>query len=115
MTQERAKDTIEEHLGKFFLKPTVAVDISGFNSSVYYIIFDGGGSGEQVIRLPITGRETVLDAIGQVAGLPAMASKSRVWLARPEEKDCAGATLPIEWCGITQQARTGTNYQLYPG
>jgi polysaccharide export outer membrane protein len=115
MTQEQAKGAIEHHLSKFFLDPLITIDVAGFNSSVYYIIFDGGGSGEQVVRLPITGRETVLDAIGQVAGLPAMASKSRVWLARPEEKDCGGAVLPIDWCGITQQARTGTNYQLYPG
>ena len=80
MTQEKAKAAIEEHLSKFFLKPSVSVDVGGFNSSVYYIIFDGGGSGEQVIRLPYTGSETVLDAIGQVSGLPAVASKSWAWL-----------------------------------
>jgi len=115
MTQEMAKAAIEEHLSKFFLNPVITIDIAGFNSSVYYIIFDGGGSGEQVIRLPITGREYVLDAIGQVAGLPAMASKSRVWLARPEEKEAASAVLLVDWCAITQKGQTATNYQLYPG
>jgi polysaccharide biosynthesis/export protein len=115
MTQEMAKAAIEEHLSQFFLNPVITIDIAGFNSSVYYIIFDGGGSGEQVVRMPITGRENVLDAIGQVAGLPAVASKSRVWLARPEEKESPSSILPIDWCAITQKGETNTNYQLYPG
>jgi polysaccharide biosynthesis/export protein len=114
MTQERAKESIEEHLSKFFQKPTVSVDIGGFNSSVYYIIFDGGGVGEQVIRLPYTGSETVLDAIGQVYGLPAMASKSRVWLARPDDGP-HDEVMPIDWRGITQRGVSATNYQIFPG
>lgn len=115
MTQERAREMLEEHLSKYFLKPTVSVDIGGFNSSVYYIIFDGGGMGEQVIRLPYTGSETVLDAIGQVYGLPAMASKSRVWLARPDDGHDNDEVLPVDWCAITQRGRSATNYQIFPG
>lgn len=114
MTQEKAKEAIEEHLSKYFQKPTVAVDIGGFNSTVYYVIFDGGGSGEQVIRLPYTGHETVLDAIGQVYGLPAIASKSRVWLARPDESRPEDEVYPIDWRGITQKGQSATNYQIFP-
>jgi polysaccharide biosynthesis/export protein len=113
MTQERAKAAIEEHLSKFFLKPSVSVDIGGFNSSVYYIIFDGGGSGQQIIRISHTGSETVLDAVAQVFGLPAVASKCRVWLARPDGN--TSVILPIDWKAITKDGRTATNYQLFPG
>ena len=45
------------------------------NSKVYYIITDGAGSGEQVFRFPVTGSETVLDAISQIGGLPPVSSK----------------------------------------
>ena len=115
MNQATAKAAIEDHLSKYFLKPSVSIDIGGFNSSVYYIFFDGGGFGEQEIRLPFTGSETVLDAIGQVYGLPAVASKSRVWLARPTDGTDDAEVLPIDWCAITQRGRTATNYQIFPG
>ncbi len=115
MNQETAKAAIEEHLSQFFLKPAVSIDIGGFNSSVYYVIFDGGGFGEQVTRFPFTGSETVLDAIGLVSGLPAVASKSRVWLARPDDGSDHDEVLPIDWCAITQRGRSATNYQIFPG
>jgi polysaccharide export outer membrane protein len=115
MNQETAKEALEAHLSKFFLKPSISLDVAGFNSSVYYIIFDGGGAGEQVIRLPHTGSETVLDAIGQVSGLPAVASKSRTWVARPKSDDVEDEVLPIDWRAITQRGRSETNYQIYPG
>src|SRR5204863_5380259 len=109
LTQEAAKEAIEEHLSQYFLKPNVSLDIGGFNSSVYYVIFDGGGLGEQVFRFPYTGSETVLDAIGLVYGLPAVASKSRVWLARPSEGQAE--ELPIDWRAISARGRPETNYQ----
>ncbi len=115
-TQEEARAALEGHLSEFFLKPTVSLDVAGFNSSVYYIVFDGGGSGEQVIRLPYTGNETVLDAIGQVSGLPAVASKKRIWIARPDDSgNSSDQVYPINWKGITQRALTTTNYQILPG
>jgi len=92
------------------------VDVLAYNSKVYYVITDGGGYGEQVFRFPITGNETVLDAISQIAGLPAVASKKRIWLARPIPGDCQNhQVFPIDWIGITQGAVTATNYQILPG
>jgi polysaccharide export outer membrane protein len=115
-TQEEAREALEQHLAKFFLKPTISVDIAGFNSHFYYIFFDGAGSGEQQIRLPFTGNETVLDAIGQVYGLPAVASKGRIWVARPTPtEEFQGQVLPVDWVGITQRGEAATNYQLLPG
>ena len=32
---------------------------------------------------PVTGSETVLDAISKVQGLPPVASQKRIWVARP--------------------------------
>ena len=40
-----------------------------YNSKVYYVITEGAGAGDLVARLPITGNETVLDAISQINGL----------------------------------------------
>jgi polysaccharide biosynthesis/export protein len=92
------------------------VDVLAYNSKVYYVITDGGGYGEQVLRFPITGNETVLDAISQIAGLPAVASKKQIWLARPVPGDChQHQVLPVDWLAITQGAVTTTNYQILPG
>jgi polysaccharide export outer membrane protein len=115
LTQEQAKAAIEQHLSSNFLDPSVSIDIAGFNSAVYYIVFDGGGAGEQIMRMPFTGNETVLDAIGQVSGLPAVAATNRVWLARPDFAGNPNEILPIDWRAITKEGRTTTNYQLCPG
>lgn len=94
----------------------VILDVSQYNSKRYYVIFDGGGAGEQVFPFPITGSETVLDAIANVNGLPVVASKRNIWVARrcplpgqPEQ------ILPVDWVGITQHGVTATNYQVMPG
>ncbi|MBY0528234.1 MAG: hypothetical protein K2R98_32895 [Gemmataceae bacterium] len=96
----------------------ISVDVLAYNSKYYYVITDGGGYGEQVVRLPITGSETVLDAIGQINGLPAVASKKDIWVAR--SFPCQGGhgseqILPVDWCGIAQRGSTETNYQIMPG
>src|SRR5207302_164023 len=69
MTFVQAKYAIEKHLGESLLSPQIAIDVFAYNSKVYYVIIDGGGFGQQVFRLPVTGNETVLDAISQVQGL----------------------------------------------
>jgi polysaccharide export outer membrane protein len=94
------------------------VDVLAYNSKWYYVITDGGGYGEQVVRLPITGNETVLDAISQIYGLPPVASKKDIWVAR--SFPCQGGhgseqVLPVDWCGITKRGQTATNYQIMPG
>src|SRR5262249_3862219 len=95
--------------------PKVAVSVAAYNSKVYYIITDGGGFGEFVYRFPATGNETVLDAMSQIYGLPAVASRKRIWLARPAPPGACDQVLPIDGKGITRGAATATNYQLFPG
>jgi polysaccharide biosynthesis/export protein len=115
LTTREAKAAVETYLSHYLLNPEVSLDVAGFNSQRYYVITDGGGSGEQVIRLPIQGNETVLDAISQINGLSAVSSKC-IWVARPTP---AGAgfeeILPVDWVAITRHGLTATNYQLAPG
>jgi polysaccharide export outer membrane protein len=113
---DTARSVIEQHLETYIKKPQVSLDISGFNSMVYYVIFDGAGNGEQVFRFPIYGKETVLDAIAQVNGLPPVASLKRIYISRPallegEEE----IVLPVDWRGITRRGATASNYQIFPG
>ncbi|MCI0461037.1 MAG: polysaccharide biosynthesis/export family protein, partial [Gemmataceae bacterium] len=94
----------------------ISMDVIAYNSKVYYVITDRTGLGEIVTRLPITGSETVLDAISQIQGLPPEASKRRIWLARKTPGHGGGENkLPVDWIGITQRGEMRTNYQLLPG
>ncbi len=124
MTIDEAKAAIEAQLSQFLQNPQVSVDVFAYNSKVYYIVIDGGGYGETVYRLPITGNETVLDAMSIIYGLPAIASKHHMWLARPHPggghckkcgDDCCDQILPIDWKSIAECGATSTNWQIFPG
>jgi polysaccharide biosynthesis/export protein len=112
---EDAKKAIEAHLARFLLDPEVSVDVGAYNSKTYYIVTDGGGFGEQVYRFPSTGKETVLDALSQINGLPIVACKRRIWIARPTPAGACYKVLPIDWMSITRLGTTATNYQVLPG
>ena len=116
LTLDEAKAAIEALLSQHLLKPEVSVDVAAYNSKVIYIVFDGGGNGEQLVRLPATGNETVLDALSQVGGLQPISSKHQIWVARPGPA-CSprDIVMPVDWIAITTRARTETNYQLLPG
>jgi polysaccharide biosynthesis/export protein len=116
LTVGEARAAIEQHLTREFLRPEVSVDVAAFNSKLYYVILDGAGSGQQVVRLPVTGNETVLDAIALVNGLLPVSNKREICLARPSAMDAAGDQVyPVDWEGLTTRGRTATNYQLLPG
>jgi polysaccharide export outer membrane protein len=116
LTLPAAKAAIEAHLSRYLLKPEVSVDVAAYNSKVLYVVYDGGGLGQQVTRLPITGNETVLDAIGQLNGLLTVSDQRRIWVSRPAPagSEC-DQVLPVDWVAITTRGRTETNYQLLPG
>src|SRR5260370_40084240 len=116
MTIEEVKTAVEEHLSKFIHNPEMEVDVLAYNSKVIYIVADGGGSGESVVRVPFTGNETVLDAMSQVDGLSEVAAKNNIWVARPGPHGSEMTQkMYVDWRGITQDAVTTTNYQLLPG
>jgi len=116
---DQARDNIKGFLGtRFGSSPeafAVIVDVAAYNSKWYYVITDGGGYGEQVFPFPITGSETVLDAIGHIQGLPAVASKRDIWVARRSPHCGPEQVLCVNWTAITQWGDTTTNYQVMPG
>jgi polysaccharide export outer membrane protein len=118
LTLEGARQAIGELLrteDKEFDLSQLNVDILAYNSKVYYVITDGAGYGEQVYRFPVTGNETVLDAISLINGLPPVASKRHIWLARRNPDGGFDSMLPVDWISITQRAAGLANYQILPG
>lgn len=115
LTLSLAKKAIEIHLTKFVQNPEVIVDVLAYNSKVYYVIFDQGGAGQRIMRLPITGNETVLDAISQVSGLTVVSDEKHIWLTRPSRESQPDQVLPVDWKAVTARGRSETNYQLMPG
>lgn len=114
-TLPEARLAIERQLAQFFDSPKVALDITSYNSKVYYIVTEGAGQGDNIVRIPVTGNETVLDAITQVHGLSQLSSK-RIWIARPAPHGFyCEQILPVDYVAITKGASTATNYQIMPG
>lgn len=94
----------------------VIVDVLAYNSKTYYIITDGGGFGEQIFEFSILGNETVLSALARVYGLPDVASKRDIWVARRSPLPGIGQQiLPVDYVAITQHGVAQTNYQVLPG
>lgn len=113
LTVEQARKAIETHLTQFLENPEVSVDVFNYASKVYYIVEQGAGNGDPLIRLQVTGNETVLDAISQVNGLQRF-STQRIWIARPTTNGCY-QRLYVNWDDITRKGETKTNYQIMPG
>lgn len=114
MTLAEARAAIECHLADYLENPKVSVDVFAYNSKVYYVITEGAGLGDRLYRFPVTGNETVLDAISQINGLEQVSSK-RIWIARPNPETGMCQVLPVRWGEITAQGVPQTNYQLFPG
>lgn len=114
-TVVEARRELLKHLDQYFESLELSIDVVGFNSGGYYVIVAGVNSGESVTRFPITGNETVLDAIAQIRGLKKVSSKT-MWVARATPGGCdTEENLPVDWDAIVRGGATGTNYQLLPG
>jgi polysaccharide biosynthesis/export protein len=88
------------------------VDVTAYNSKSYYILGDVAVPG----KLPITGNETVLDAIHYANGLMPTAAPSNIRLVRPAPPGaCCEQILPVNLAAITSGGDPTTNYQLMPG
>jgi polysaccharide export outer membrane protein len=114
LTIEEAKAEIESHLSEYLEDPEVAVSVFAYNSKVYYVVTQGAGLGDRVYRFPVTGNETVLDAISQINGLESVSSTD-MWIARPTPDPERVQLLPVNWNKITAHASVDTNYQIFPG
>jgi protein involved in polysaccharide export with SLBB domain len=90
---------------------TVFVDVTTYNSKNYYL------QGEVVIpgRLPVTGTDTILDAIYYAGGLTPRADHKNVVLYRQPKKGGSLQALHVDVDLITMGDDLSTNYQLLPG
>jgi polysaccharide export outer membrane protein len=106
---------LQKHLTQYFDSPEVSVDVIAYNSRVFYVITEGAGMGDDVRRIPITGNETVLDAISSVNGL-SQVSSAHVWVARPAPGGYGcEQILPVDYVAVTRGGSAATNYQIMPG
>jgi protein involved in polysaccharide export with SLBB domain len=113
---QEAKEAVELHLSQFVVDPEVSMNVSGYNSKFYYVIYEAGGStGLSMSKNPIVGNETVLDALINSGGLPGNASTRNIYIARPSAdfKGC-DQIIPVDINAITRRGRVETNYQLLP-
>ncbi|MEN6405154.1 MAG: polysaccharide biosynthesis/export family protein [Thermoguttaceae bacterium] len=113
-TLAEIRSAVERQLSLYFDSPHVGVDVMSYNSKSYFVILAQYGLGDRVQRCPITGNETVLDALGNLHQISSTASKT-MWIARPRPKEVSDDVLPIDWVAISRGGRTDTNYQILPG
>jgi len=91
--------------------PQVYVDVAAYNSKVYYVL----GQVEQTGQLPVTGKETVLDALTIAGGVTRYARLADIHVARPNPGGGCDQILHVDYHAITSCGDTRTNYQLVPG
>jgi polysaccharide biosynthesis/export protein len=115
MTVRDAEAAIERHLARKFHDPDVTVDVWAYNSKVYYVITEEAAGRHHLLRMPITGNETVLDAIAAADSLR-VPKKVEIYVARsPADGRKVVENLPVDWNAITLNADLRTNYALLPG
>ena len=90
---------------------TVFVDVTAYNSKNYYV------QGEVVLpgTIPVTGTDTVLDAINYRRGLDFMGRSQDVVVYRQTRKGEPPQALHVDIDQITMGDDLSTNYQLLPG
>jgi polysaccharide export outer membrane protein len=114
-TVPQIRTALTKHLEQYFDSPDASVEVRLFNSKVFYIITEGGGLGDTIRRVNITGNETVLDALSEVNGL-SQVSSAKVWVARPAPAGFGcEQILPVDYVAVTHGAESATNFQIMPG
>lgn len=109
-TIPEACTAITKHLAKFTTTKRavkVRVEINEYNSKCYYVVWSCKDE-ETVVRLPLRGNETVLDAVSQIDGFSTLTAKIRVEVVRD------GTVRNVNWRAITRKGRMATNYDLRP-
>jgi polysaccharide export outer membrane protein len=90
----------------------VMVDVTAYNSKVYYVQGEVASPGRQ----NVTGNETVLDAINFAGGLLPTADPKEIRLVRPAPPGARGEqSLPVDLDAIVKRGDPTTNYQIMPG
>jgi polysaccharide biosynthesis/export protein len=83
---------------------------NGSQSKFYYVLGTVGTQG----KFPITGNDTVLDAI-LTAGLKSNSLPEKAYLVRPHPAGGPDQVLKIDWISVKERGDTLTNYQIFPG
>ena len=89
----------------------ITVRLIGRQSKVFYVLGEVNAPG----AYPLSGRETVLDAIVAAGGLTDQANQSRITYSQPTPPESCRVVLPVCYRDIVQLGDTSTNYQLKPG
>ncbi len=84
--------------------------VNGSQSKTYYVM----GTVTTQGKFPVTGNETVLDAI-LTAGLKSNSLPEKSYLVRPHLAGGPDQILKVDWIGIKERGDTLTNYQIFPG
>ena len=111
LTLPEIEDKIRRRLSEYNQGPEVYVDVAAFNSKVYYVL----GQVQQTGRLPVTGKETVLDGLTLAGGPTNFAKIKEMHVARPNPGGGCDQILWVDYKAITEYGDTRTNYQLLPG
>jgi protein involved in polysaccharide export with SLBB domain len=114
LTLDGARTAVEKQLSTFVKEPQVAVDVFAYNSKNYYVITQSATQGDNVQQFPITGNETVLDAVAHLGG-PSVPVSAALFVARPASSPVGREKiLPVNWQEISRGGSMDTNYQLIP-
>jgi polysaccharide biosynthesis/export protein len=89
----------------------MTVSLVGRQSKVFYVLGEVNSPG----AYPISGRETVLDAILAAGGVTDAADLGGITFTRPSPPNECRVVLPICYREIVQLGDTATNYQVGPG
>ena len=93
---------IEEASAQYFDSPRRPVEVRQFNSKVFYVITEGAGMGDNIRRVPVTGNDTVMDALSAINGLSQVSSVN-IWVARPAPGGFGcQQILPVDYQAITK-------------
>jgi polysaccharide export outer membrane protein len=117
MVAGKTLDQIEAEVRAVVLAQThhdpgpVAARVVSRQGLVYYVLGEVHAPG----AFPLTGRETVLDAILAAGGLTERADGRDVILTRPAPPGRRPVVLPVCYPQIVQLGDTTTNYQVAPG
>jgi hypothetical protein len=89
----------ETRASRFLDAPEVAVRVIGKS---YHISTQDAGLGDSVARSPMTGNETVLDAISNIGGFTVQ-TPHKIWIARPS-RNARGRDqiLPVDWQALAR-------------
>jgi polysaccharide export outer membrane protein len=116
LTVAEIKAAVEAHLSKYLEQPRVSVEVFAYNSHVYYVVIEGLSAGDTITRVPITGKESVLDALAQPTEKIPNLANCWVWISRPPVgSGSENRILPVDWQAVLTGSDTTSNWRIMPG